>query len=123
MEANIRTPRGLKPRPARLMFATFVNVAPDLRLRSRTCSSSSLGPNASVKLRHYISTALGNTSIAVHQWPAKQFWVDRQTFKQDDNIYCLEKVQINKLNVYLEFKLNCDVCYIYESCLFIFPII
>jgi hypothetical protein len=36
----------------------------------------------------------------------------RQSFKQKDNIYCLEKVQINKLNarVYLHFKLNYDVC-------------
>jgi hypothetical protein len=39
---------------------------------------------------------LGKTSIAVHQWTAKQFWVDRQSFKQEDYIYCLEKVQINK---------------------------
>jgi hypothetical protein len=68
-------------------------------------------------------TALGKTSIAVHQWTAKQFWVHRQSFKQEDNIYCLEKVQINKLNVYLQFKLNYDVCYTYESCLCIFPII
>jgi hypothetical protein len=44
--------------------------------------------------------AVGKTSITVHQWTAKQFWVDRQSFKQEDNIYCLEKVQINKLNVY-----------------------
>jgi hypothetical protein len=34
--------------------------------------------------------------------------VDRQSFKQEDNIYCLEKVQINKLNLYLQFKLNYD---------------
>jgi hypothetical protein len=66
--------------------------------------------------------ALGKTSIAVHQWTAKQFWVDCQSFKQEDNIYCLEKVQINKLNVYLQFELNYDVCYTYESCLYIFPI-
>jgi hypothetical protein len=39
--------------------------------------------------------ALGKTSIAVHQWTAKRFWMDRQSFKQEDNIYCLEKVQIN----------------------------
>jgi hypothetical protein len=38
----------------------------------------------------------GKTSIAVHQWTAKQSWVDRQSFKQEDNIYCLEKVQIIK---------------------------
>jgi hypothetical protein len=37
-------------------------------------------------------------------------------------IYCLEKVQINKLNVYLQFMLNYDVCYTYESCLSIFLI-
>jgi hypothetical protein len=49
--------------------------------------------------------------------------VDGQSFKQEDNAYCLAKVQINKLNVYLEFKLNYDVCYTYESCLYIFPII
>jgi hypothetical protein len=55
-------------------------------------------------------------SIAVHQWTAKQFWVDRQSFKQEDNIYFLEKFQINKLNVYLQFKLNYDVWYTYESC-------
>jgi hypothetical protein len=69
--------------------------------------------------------APGKTSIAVHQWTAKQFWVDRQSFKQKDNIYCLEKVQINKSNVrvYLHFKLNYDVCYTYESYLYIFPII
>jgi len=30
------------------------------------------------------TTALGKTSIAVHQWTAKQFWVDRQSFKQED---------------------------------------
>jgi hypothetical protein len=48
--------------------------------------------------------------------------VDRQSFKQEHNIYFLEKVQINKLNVYLQFKLNYDVCYTYESCLYIFPI-
>jgi hypothetical protein len=52
-------------------------------------------------------------SIVVHQWNAKQFWVDHQSFKQEDNIYCLEKVQIIKLNVYLQFKLNYDVCYTY----------
>jgi hypothetical protein len=34
-------------------------------------------------------SAPGKTSIAVHQWNAKQFWVDRQFFKQEDNIYCL----------------------------------
>jgi hypothetical protein len=63
-------------------------------------------------------------SIVVHQWTAKQFWVDRQSFRQEENtIYCLKKVQINKLNVYLQFKLNCDVCYTYESLLYIFPII
>jgi hypothetical protein len=67
--------------------------------------------------------ALGKTSIAVHQWTAKKFWVDRKSLKQEDNIYCIEKVQINELNVYLEFKLNYDVCYAYESCLYIFPII
>jgi hypothetical protein len=40
--------------------------------------------------------ALGKTSIVVHQWTAKQYWVDRQCFKQEDNnIYSLEKVQIN----------------------------
>jgi hypothetical protein len=62
-------------------------------------------------------------STAVHQWTAKQLWVDHQSVKQDNNIYCLEKVQVNKLNVYLQFKLNYDVCYTYESCLYIFPII
>jgi hypothetical protein len=36
---------------------------------------------------------------------------------------CLEKVQINKLNVYLQFKLNYDVCYTYESYLCIVHII
>jgi hypothetical protein len=70
--------------------------------------------------RHGLSVAilsiatLGKTSIAVHQWAAKQFRVDRQSFKQKDNIHCLEKVQITKLNVYLQFKLNYDVCYTYE---------
>jgi hypothetical protein len=59
-------------------------------------------------------TALGKTSIAVQQWTAKQFWVDRQSIKQEDNIYYLEKFQINKLNVYLQFKLNYDVCHAYE---------
>jgi hypothetical protein len=62
-------------------------------------------------------TALGKTSIAVRQWTVKQFWVDRQSFKQE------EKVQISKLNVYLSFQLNYDVCYTYESCFYIFPII
>jgi hypothetical protein len=65
---------------------------------------------------------VGKTSTAGHRWIAKQFWVDRQSFKQEDNKYCLAKVQINKLNVYLQFKLNYDVCYTYESCLYIFPI-
>jgi hypothetical protein len=37
--------------------------------------------------------------------------------------YCLEKVQINKLNVYLQLKLNYNVCYAYESYLYIFSII
>jgi hypothetical protein len=54
-----------------------------------------------------ITAALDRTWMAVHQWTAKQFWVDRQSSKQEDNIYCLEKVQINKLNVYLQFKLRC----------------
>jgi hypothetical protein len=40
-------------------------------------------------------TALGKTWTADHQWTAKQFWVDRQSFKQEDNIYCLEKIQIS----------------------------
>jgi hypothetical protein len=66
--------------------------------------------------------ALGKTSIAVHQWTTKQFWVDRQSFMQEDNIYCLGKVQINKLNIYLQFKLN-YMCYTYESYVYIFPII
>jgi hypothetical protein len=57
---------------------------------------------------HY-KAALSKTSIADHQWTSKQFWVDSQSFKQKDNIYCLEMVQINKLNVYLQFKLNYDV--------------
>jgi hypothetical protein len=39
-----------------------------------------------------VRPALGKTSIEVHQWTAKQFWVDRQSFKQQDIIYCLEKV-------------------------------
>jgi hypothetical protein len=43
--------------------------------------------------------------------------------KQQDNIYCLENVQINTLNIYLELKLNYDVCYTYESRLYFFPII
>jgi hypothetical protein len=42
---------------------------------------------------------------------------------QEDNLYCLEKFQINKLNVYLQFNLNYDVCYTYESYLYIFPVI
>jgi hypothetical protein len=67
--------------------------------------------------------ALGKTLIVVSQWTAKQFWVDRQSFKQENNIYCLEKVQINKLNVYLQFKLNCEICYTYESYFYVFPII
>jgi hypothetical protein len=41
--------------------------------------------------------SLGKTSIAVHQRTAEQFWVDRQSFKQEDDIYCLQTVQINKL--------------------------
>jgi hypothetical protein len=53
-------------------------------------------------------------SIAVHQWIAKRFWMDRQSFQQEDNIYCLEKVQINQLDIYLQFNLNYDVCYTYE---------
>jgi hypothetical protein len=67
--------------------------------------------------------ALGEMPIVVHQWATKQFWVDRQSFKQEDNIYCLEEVQINKLNVYLQFKLNNDVFYTYKSYWYIFPII
>jgi hypothetical protein len=70
-----------------------------------------------------VELTLHKTSIADHQWTVKQFWVDRQSFKQEDNIYCLVRVQINKLNVYLQFKLNYDVCYTYEPCLYIFPII
>jgi hypothetical protein len=69
------------------------------------------------------TAALGKASIVVHQWTAKQFWVYRRSFKQKDNVYCLEMVQINQLNIYLQFKLNYDVCYAYESCLHIFPII
>jgi hypothetical protein len=61
--------------------------------------------------------ALSNTSVAGHQWTVKQFCVDRQSFKQEDNIYYLEKVQINKLHVYLQFKSNYDACYTHESCL------
>jgi hypothetical protein len=49
--------------------------------------------------------------------------ITRQSFKQDDNMYCLDKAQLNKLNVYLQFKLNYDFCYTYESCLYIFAII
>jgi hypothetical protein len=30
---------------------------------------------------HWMGYALGKTSIAVYQWTAKQFWVDRQSFK------------------------------------------
>jgi hypothetical protein len=46
--------------------------------------------------------------------------VDRQSFTQDDNIYSLEKVQINKLNVYLQFKLNYDVfTYIYSKAIYV----
>jgi hypothetical protein len=61
-----------------------------------------------------LTPTLGKTSIAVHQWTAKQFWVDHQSFKQEDNIYCLENFQINQLNVYLQFKLLYDICYTYE---------
>jgi hypothetical protein len=50
-------------------------------------------------------SALGKTSVTVHQWTAKQFWVDSQSFKHEDNIYRLETVQINKLSVYLQFML------------------
>jgi hypothetical protein len=82
-----------------------------------------LSQNLPLKGWPHNKTALGKTSIAVHQWTTKQFWVDRQFFKQENNVYCLEKVQINKLNVYLKFKLNYDVCYTYESCLYIFPTI
>jgi hypothetical protein len=67
----------------------------------------------------YCTADLGKKSIVVHQWTAKQFWVDRQSLKQEDNIYCLENVQINKLNVYLQFKLNYDVCCTYESYMYI----
>jgi hypothetical protein len=34
----------------------------------------------------YHKPALGKTSIGVHQWTASQFWVDRQSLKQEDNI-------------------------------------
>jgi hypothetical protein len=70
--------------------------------------------NSAIVLLKYLTAALGKTSIVVNQWTAKQFWVDHQSFKQECNIYSLEKVQINKLNVYLQFKLNYDVCYTYE---------
>jgi hypothetical protein len=46
--------------------------------------------------------------------------VDRQSFKQEENIYCLEKFQMNKFNVYLQFKLNYDVCYIYIRIMFVY---
>jgi hypothetical protein len=39
----------------------------------------------------------------------------RENLKSHKRIYCLEKVQINQLNVYLQFKLRYDVCYTYES--------
>jgi hypothetical protein len=42
--------------------------------------------------------------------------VDRQSFKQEDNVYSSVKVQINKLNVYLQCKLNYDVCYVLYGC-------
>jgi hypothetical protein len=32
-------------------------------------------------LSYYSMSALGKTPIAVHQWTAKQFWVDSQSFK------------------------------------------
>jgi hypothetical protein len=60
------------------------------------------------------------------RWSPKTYWsqatehaggVDRPSFMQEDNTYCLENVQINKLNAYLQFKLNYDVCYTHESCL------
>jgi hypothetical protein len=38
------------------------------------------------ELAEGISPALGKMSIVVHQWIAKQFRVDRQSFKQEDNI-------------------------------------
>jgi hypothetical protein len=34
------------------------------------------------------TAALGKTSIAVHHWTVKQSGVDRQSLKQEDNIYC-----------------------------------
>jgi hypothetical protein len=51
-------------------------------------------PDSKVIVKHS-TPALGKTSIAVHQWTAKQFWVDRQSFKKEDDIYSLVKVQIN----------------------------
>jgi hypothetical protein len=39
---------------------------------------------------HWFISSLSKTSIAAHQWTAKQFWVDRQSLKQEDNVYCLE---------------------------------
>jgi hypothetical protein len=66
-----------------------------------------------------ILSALGKTSVADHQWTAKQFWVDRQSFKQEDNIYRLENVQINKLNVYLQFKLKLR-CVLYIRIMFVY---
>jgi hypothetical protein len=65
----------------------------------------------------HLRPALGKTSIAVYQWTTKQFWVDRQSFKQEDSVYYLVKVQITKLNVYLQFKLNYDVCYSNHACI------
>jgi hypothetical protein len=52
-------------------------------------------PSGLFYLKRRCTQALGKTSIAVRQWTAKQLWVDRQAFKQEDNIYYLEKVQIN----------------------------
>jgi hypothetical protein len=39
-----------------------------------------------IKTADYSTVTLGKTLIAVHQWTAKQFWVDRQYLKQQDNI-------------------------------------
>jgi hypothetical protein len=64
--------------------------------RSKTDEANSLSNLVSLRPVLILSSisALSKTSIAVHQWTAKQFWVDRQSFKQKDNVYCLEKAQM-----------------------------
>jgi hypothetical protein len=61
--------------------------------RSKIDEANSL-PNL-ISLRSVLILSSISVLGAVHQSTAKQFWVDRQSFKQEDNVYCLENVQIN----------------------------